>query len=123
MGNCIGLNIQNYKLKRISSLLNLEGWDLIYKNNRYIYYNKFNKIEITDYPESISDYNDIYDFYNIEMLNSYETIMYLEDYLLKNNENIDYYDIDKINNFIYTIKEDNDINNDYDLYMFGLCTN
>lgn len=123
MGNFMGcININNLKFNEVSTLLNLEGWNLIYKDNSYIYYNKFNKIEVVDCPETISDYNDIYDFYNIEMLNPYQTIKYLDDYLFKNKENIDHITIDKINKMKYKIKIENDINEN-NLHMVELCFN
>ena len=110
MGNVFGCIISTVGYDNISSLLSLEGWSLIYKNNNLIYYNKFNKNEQKEYPISISDYNDIYDFYNIEMLSPYETVKALEDYLIEKKESLIEEEKNKINSYISKIKCENDMN-------------
>lgn len=120
MGNIMTCGFNYINKKKISSLLSLEGWSLTYKDKKEIYYNKYTKMEQYNYPTSISDYNDIYDFYNIEMLNPYETIRYLEDYLIENNINLDKSDIKNIYNYIEEIEQKNDIS-EYDFNIINLC--
>ena len=110
MGNVFGCIISTMGYDNTSSLLSLEGWSLIYKNNKLIYYNKFNKKEQKEYPISISDYNDIYDFYNIEMLNSYDAVKALESYLKDKEESLFEEEKNKINSYISKIKYENDMN-------------
>lgn len=94
--------------KPVSKILELEGWSIIHKNNEYIYYNKFNKIEMGDYPDSVSDYNDIYDFYKTELLTPLETIFILNELLNNNSIVLLEEDIDKIQHMIKKIENEND---------------
>lgn len=118
MGNLIGIPYIVYSDKKpVSKILELEGWSIVYKNNEYIYYNKFNKIEMGDYPHSVSDYNDIYDFYKTELLSPIESLLLLNN--LYNNSIILEEEQDKIQRMIKKIKIDNDLceyNN-----LLGLC--
>ena len=110
MGNVFGCIYNTIGYNNTSSLISLEGWSLIYKNNKLIYYNKFNKKEQTEYPISISDYNDLYDFYNIEMLSPYDTVKALESYLKNKEESLIEEEKNKINSYISKIKYENDMN-------------
>jgi len=103
--------------KSVSKILELEGWSLIYKNGNYVYYNKFKNIEISDYPESISDYNDIINFYNTELLESYETVDLLEDYIYNNSSILMEEDINKIQCIKEKIKEEIEVFP----HVVGLC--
>ena len=108
MGNLIGLPYMEYSNKKpVSKILELEGWGIIHKNNEYIYYNKFNKIEIGDYPYSVSDYNDIYNFYKTELLSPTETVYLLNN--LHDHSIILEEDNDRIQHMIKKIKMDNDL--------------
>lgn len=109
MGNLLGLPyIDYYDKKQISKILELEGWIIVYKNNEYIYYNKYNKIEMCDYPKSISDCNDIYDFYKTELLTPSETIFLLNELLNNNSIVLLEEDIHKIQHMIKKIENEND---------------
>ena len=110
------------KYNKISNLLKLEGWSLIYKNKKYLYYNKYTNKEQENYPNSISDYNDIYDFYNIDVLSSYYAIEYLKKYYINNATTLTSYEKEKINNYIYTIKNENDIDEE-NISLLRLCIN
>ena len=120
MGNILNCGIKYINKKNVSSLLILEGWSLKYENNKCIYVNKFSKKKQTEYPTSISDYNDIYDFYNIEMLTPIDTIKYLENILMNKEIDLDKHDEDKIYSYIYKIEEENDIT-EYNLNIINLC--
>tara|TARA_B100001175_G_C19016016_1_gene405833 strand:- start:57 stop:422 length:366 start_codon:yes stop_codon:yes gene_type:complete len=120
MGNVFGCIINTIGYDNTSSLLSLEGWSLISKNNKLIYYNKFNKKEQSEYPVSISDYNDIYDFYNIEMLGPYDTIKYLDNFLKENEKSLTDVEKNKINSYISKIKYENDID-EYNTDLIQLC--
>jgi len=121
MGNSIVLpvwinnnNNNNNNIKPLSKILELEGWSIIYNNSDYVYYNKFKNIIVSDYPVSISDYDDIYNFYLTELLTPQDTI-----YLLNNVTHTDKLeeDIHKITNIIKKIESENDFTNNYS----GLC--
>ena len=120
MCNFLNCGIKYINKKNVSSLLILEGWSLKYENNKCIYVNKFSKKKQTEYPTSISDYNDIYDFYNIEMLTPIDTIKYLENILMNKEIDLDKHDEDKIYSYIYKIEEENDIT-EYNLNIINLC--
>lgn len=120
MGNVFGCIINTIGYDSTSPLLSLEGWSLIYENNNLIYYNKFNKKEQSEYPVSISDYNDIYDFYNIEMLSPYNTIKYLKNFLQENETSLTEVEKNKINSYISKIKYENDID-EYNTDLIQLC--
>ena len=112
MGNSITLlsYISNNNIKPISKILELEGWSIININNNYVYYNKFKNIIVSDYPMSISDYNDIYDFYKTELLGPNDTIHILNE-LINNNITLLEEDIHKVNTLIKNIESENDLTN------------
>lgn len=116
MGNLLAYPLID-NTKSVSKILELEGWSLIYKNGNYVYYNKFKNIEISDYPESISDYNDIINFYNTELLESYETVDLLEDYIYINSSILMEEDINKIQCIKKKIKEEIEVLP----HVVGLC--
>lgn len=119
MGNLIVLPPYVYiDIKPVSKILKLEGWELIYKDNTYIYYNKYKNIEIIDYPTSISNYEDIINFYNTELLNPNDTIDLLTN-LINNDITLMEEDVYKINNIIEKIKKENDLS-EYNTFN-GLC--
>ena len=123
MGNSLShsiIQIKKYNKKALSKILELEGWIITEKNNEFIYYNKFKKIEIEDYPESISDYHDIYDFYNAEMLNPYETLDLLRDYIIDKSLILLEEEHYKIQKMIRRIEVENDIS-EFNIGMIGLC--
>ncbi len=120
MGNIFGCILNTFCYDNVSDILSLEGWSLICKNNDLIYYNKFSKKEQKEYPKSISDYNDIYDFYNIGMLNPYDTIKYLDTFLQENKYNLTELEKDKINNYISRVKYENGLNKN-NIDLIELC--
>tara|TARA_Y100000992_G_C20968108_1_gene351337 strand:+ start:124 stop:510 length:387 start_codon:yes stop_codon:yes gene_type:complete len=126
MGNSIALplcisnsNINN-NIKPISKILELEGWSIVYINNNYVYYNKFKNIVVSDYPVSISDYDDIYNFYLTELLTPEDTINLLNN--VTHNDKLEE-DIHKITNIIKKIESENDLTTSYTNYnsYTGLC--
>ena len=126
MGNSIALplcisnsNINN-NIKPISKILELEGWNIVYINNNYVYYNKFKNIIVSDYPVSISDYDDIYNFYLTELLTPQDTINLLNN--ITHNDKLEE-DIHKITNIIKKIESENDLTTSYTNYnsYTGLC--
>ena len=126
MGNSIALplcisnsNINN-NIKPISKILELEGWSIVYINNNYVYYNKFKNIIVSDYPMSISDYDDIYNFYLTELLTPQDTINLLNN--VTHNDKLEE-DIHKITNIIKKIESENDLTTSYTNYnsYTGLC--
>ena len=126
MGNSIALplcisnsNINN-NIKPISKILELEGWNIVYINNNYVYYNKFKNIIVSDYPVSISDYDDIYNFYLTELLTPEDTINLLNN--ITHNDKLEE-DIHKITNIIKKIESENDLTTSYTNYnsYTGLC--
>ena len=123
MGNTLSHNIiqfKKYNVKSLSKILELEGWVIKEKNNEFIYYKKFQKIEVSDYPDSISDYEDIYDFYNTEMLNPYETLDLLKNYIIHNSLNLLEEEHYKIQNIIRRIEQENDIS-EFNIGLIGFC--
>ena len=111
MGNSITLPsyiTNNNNIKPISKILELEGWRTGYFNNNYAYYNKFKNIKVSDYPMSISDYNDIYDFYKKELLGPKDTIQILNE-LINTDITLLEEDIHKINTLIINIESENDL--------------
>ena len=120
MGNVFGCIINTIGYDNTSSLLMLEGWSLICKNNNMIYYNKFSKKEQKEYPISISDHNDIYDFYNIEMLSPHDAVKYLEKFLKEKEASLIEEEKIKINSYISKIKHENDIG-EFDSDLIQLC--
>ena len=130
MGNSIALplcisnsninNNINNNIKPISKILELEGWNIVYINNNYNYYNKFKNIIVSDYPVSISDYDDIYNFYLTELLTPQDTINLLNN--ITHNDKLEE-DIHKITNIIKKIENENDLTTSYTNYnsYTGLC--
>ena len=120
MGNLIALPPYVYiDMKPVSKILELEGWELVYKNDTYIYYNKYKKIELGYYPISVSNYEDIIGFYNTELLNPQDTIELLE-HIINSDITLMEEDVYKINNVIEKIKKENDLT-EYDHNFIGLC--
>lgn len=120
MGNLIALPPYVYiDIKPVSKILELEGWKLVYKNNTYIYYNKYKNIELGCYPISVSNCEDIIGFYNTELLNPNDTIELLEN-LINNDSTLMEEDVFKINDIIQKIKEENDLT-EYNHNYIGLC--
>jgi len=120
MGNLIALPQYIYiDIKPVSQILKLEGWELIYKENTYIYYNKFKKIELYSYPLSISNYEDIINFYNTELLNPDDTIDLLNN-LVNNDITLIEEEVYIINNKIEEIKKETDLT-EYNNDFTGLC--
>jgi hypothetical protein len=134
MGNIIPYYniISYYKInqpKELSNILKLEGWILKYKNDNLIYFNQYTKKETEDYPDSISDYNDIYNFYKTELLNSKDTLILLELILLQHSlsEEHSYFilleeDVYKINEYISLIKTENNLNEIDTHFILSCCT-
>ena len=116
MGNSITTLLYkgNSEIKPLSKILELEGWTIIYNNTNYVYYNKFKNIVVSDYPVSISDYNDIYNFYLTELLSPHDTINLLNN--VRHTDKLEE-DIHKITNIIKKIESENDFTTTYN----GLC--
>ena len=120
MGNLITLPQYIYiDIKPVSKILKLEGWELIYKNNTYIYYNKYKNIELYSYPLSVSNYEDIIDFYNTELLNPDDTLDLLNN-LVNTDITLMEEEVYIINNKIEEIKKENDLT-EYNNDFIGLC--
>ena len=120
MGNLITLPQYIYiDIKPVSKILKLEGWELIYKNNKYIYYNKYKNIELYSYPLSVSNYEDIIDFYNTELLNPDDTLDLLNN-LVNTDITLMEEEVYIINNKIEEIKKENDLT-EYNNDFIGLC--
>mgnify|MGYP001486499485 FL=1 len=120
MGNLITLPQYIYiDIKPVSKILKLEGWELIYKENTYIYYNKFKKIELYNYPLSVSNYEDIINFYDTELLNPDDTLDLLNN-LVNNDITLMEEEVHKINNKIEEIKKETDLT-EYNNDFTGLC--
>ena len=103
----------------MTPILKLEGWELIYKNDTYIYYNKYKDIGQINYPISVSNYEDIMNFYNIELLTPNNTI-YLLNHIINNDITLMEEDTYKINNIIKKIENENDLT-EYTHKFTGLC--
>ena len=111
-------NILLKKKKKLSKILELEGWKLL-NNKKEVYYNMYTKELTNNYPERISNYEDIYDFYNNDFLNIYETIDLLN-LELKNERNILMEeDINKIDKLIKKICKENEL--DDENVILNLC--
>ncbi len=120
MGNLITLPQYIYiDIKPVSKILKLEGWELIYKENTYIYYNKFKKIELYNYPLSVSNYEDIINFYDTELLNPDDTLDLLNN-LVNNDITLMEEEVHKINNKIEEIKKETNLT-EYNNDFTGLC--
>ena len=120
MGNLITLPQYVYiDIKPVSKILKLEGWELIYKNNTYIYYNKYKNIELYNYPLSVSNYEDIIDFYNTELLNPDDTLDLLNN-LVNTDITLMEEEVYIINNKIEEIKKETDLT-EYNNNFIGLC--
>ena len=120
MGNLIALQTYVYiDMKPVSKILELEGWELVYKNDTYIYYNKYKKIELGCYPISVSNYEDIIGFYNTELLNPLDTIELLK-HIINTDITLMEEDVYKINNVIEKIKKENNLT-EYNHNFIGLC--
>ena len=117
---CISNSNSNNNIRPISKILELEGWSIVYINNNYVYYNKFKNIIVSDYPMSISDYDDIYNFYLTELLTPQDTINLLNN--VTHNDKLEE-DIHKITNIIKKIESENDLTTSYTNYnsYTGLC--
>ena len=120
MGNLITLPQYVYiDIKPVSKILKLEGWELIYKDNTYIYYNKYKNIELYSYPLSVSNYEDIIDFYNTELLNPHDTLDLLTN-LVNTDITLMEEEVYIINNKIEEIKKETDLT-EYNNNFMGLC--
>ena len=120
MGNLITLPQYIYiDIKPVSKILKLEGWELIYKDNTYIYYNKYKNIELYNYPLSVSNYEDIINFYNTELLNPDDTLDLLNN-LVNTDITLMEEEVYIINNKIEEIKKETDLT-EYNNNFMGLC--
>tara|TARA_B100000401_G_C52703998_1_gene670526 strand:+ start:316 stop:684 length:369 start_codon:yes stop_codon:yes gene_type:complete len=120
MGNLITLPQYVYiDIKPVSKILKLEGWELIYKDNTYIYYNKYKNIELYNYPLSVSNYEDIINFYNTELLNPDDTLDLLNN-LVNTDITLMEEEVYIINNKIEEIKKETDLT-EYNNNFMGLC--